>query len=176
MGPLRLAVGPNIAIDAIPLRRASTDVRELLRSSLDILRDQALACDITLRLQVADNVPATISIDRLKIAWAITALAGSAVRYVRHGSRTMPGGTIAVNAAFDPVTHEITVEVQDDGPGIAADRLPTLFDGAGGAHGAALGLMMVRDVVTAHGGRFEVASDTSRVSHGTTVRLTLPAT
>ncbi len=175
MGTLRLAIGPNLVVDAIPLRRTPTDLRELLHWSLDVLREQTAACDVALRVQVDDGVPTSISLDRGKIAWALTALVGSALRYVRHGSRTMPGGTITVRATFAPSAREVVLEVEDDGPGITADRLRTLFDEANGMPAAALALCMVRDVVTAHGGQFDIASDTSYPAHGTTVRLTLPA-
>lgn len=172
---LRLAVGSNIAVDAIPLRRTPTDLRDLLRSSLATLGEQADSCDVALRVQVDDGVPAAVSLDRAKIAWAITALVGNALRYVRHGSRSMPGGTISVRASHDPDGREVAIVVGDDGPGIAEDRLQTMFSRAPEAPGAPLALMMVRDVVAAHGGRFAISSDTTHPDHGTKVTLTLPA-
>ena len=62
---------------------------------------RARAADVALRVRVEDDVPATVSIDRAKIAWEVTALVGNALRYVRHGSQTMTGGTIDVHAAYD---------------------------------------------------------------------------
>lgn len=160
--------------DAIPLRRKPIDLRELLRWGLDILVQQARACDVALRVRVEDDVPATVSIDRAKIAWAITALVGNALRYVRHGSPTMTGGTIDVHAAYDTGARAVTIDVQDDGPGIPADMVKSLTSAASEAPGLALGLSMVRDVVTAHGGTLHIESTTSGFAHGTTVRLTLP--
>ena len=161
-------------LDAIPLRRTATDVRALLGRSLEMLRSQAEAFDIGLQVRVEDNVPARLSLDRSKIAWAITALVGNALRYVRHGSMTMPGGSVVVHASYDPVERHVAIAVQDDGPGIAPDRLPSLLDDTTGAGGAALGLAMVRDVVVAHGGTLRLESDTTGFGHGTTVRFTLP--
>ena len=134
-------------LDAIPLRRAPTDIRDLLRWSLEALRRQAEVFDIGLQVHVADDVPSIVSLDRSKIAWAITALVGNALRYVRHGTKTMPGGSITVHAAYNSITSQVTIDVQDDGPGIAADRLPSLLSGEAETPGAALGLTMVRDVV-----------------------------
>lgn len=170
--------GPHAAhvavVDAVPLRCAPTDVRTLLRSSLEILKHQAEAFDIALRVQVDDTVPSFVSLDRGKIAWAITTLVGNALRYVKHGSQTMPGGSIAVHAVHDPIARAIAISVQDDGPGIPADRLQSLFSGATDAAGLALGLTMVRDVVAAHGGTLKIDSDAVGLSRGTTVSFTLP--
>ena len=158
---------------AIPLRRSPTDVRTLLASSLTALQQQARTFDVGLELVVADNVPRLVSLDRAKIAWVLTALVGNALRYVRHGSHTMPGGSIGVRVESDSAADQIAIEVRDDGPGIPEDRLRTLFDDSVEVPGNALALAMARDVVAAHGGIFEIRSGTGALSHGTTVRFTL---
>lgn len=135
---------------------------------------QARAADVSLRVRVEDDVPTAISIDSAKVAWAVTALVGNALRYVRHGSQTMTGGTIDVYATYDPAARAVTMLVQDDGPGISGDIVKSLTNAALDAPRLALGLSMVRDVVTAHGGTFHIDSTTSALTRGTTVRLTLP--
>lgn len=64
--------------------------------------------------------------------------------------------------------------VRDDGPGIAPEVLPTLFErfarGAGSG-GLGLGLYLARGIAAAHGGTLEVES---RLGAGTTFRLALP--
>lgn len=69
-------------IDALPLRRMPTDLRALLRSTLEILQRQAKAFDITLTVVVDDSVPAVVPVDAQKIAWATAVLVGNAIRYV----------------------------------------------------------------------------------------------
>lgn len=160
--------------DAMPLRRTPTDVRELLPWSLEALRRQAEARDVALKVQVEEDVPAVVSLDRTKIAWVITALVGNALRYVRRGSQTMPGGSIVVRATYDPASREVTIGVQDDGPGIPADKVQALFSADPRSPGMALGLTMIRDVVAAHHGTVTVHSDTKAHSRGTTVQVTLP--
>lgn len=161
-------------VDALPLRRVPTDLRELLRSSLDVMQRQARASDVTLSIRVDDEVPAVVSLDATKIAWATTALVGNALRYVHHGSRVMPGGSIAVRVSYNAADSEVAIEVQDDGCGIPPDKLPTLFGAPASQARAGLGLSMVRDVVDAHAGRIDVHSETTGLQQGTTVRLTLP--
>jgi two-component system, OmpR family, sensor histidine kinase VicK len=160
--------------DAIPVRRTTTDVRDLLGWSLTMLESQAKAFDIALRVRVDEDVPAQLSLDRNKIAWVITALIGSALRYVRRGSTTMPGGSIVVHASYDAAEDRVSIAVQDDGPGIAANQLSSMLDDSTNGNSAALGLAMVRDVVVAHGGTVSIESETGGFAHGTTVRFTLP--
>jgi len=158
-------------VEAMPLRRTATDIRALLRSSLDVLRQQAKDRDVTLDIVVDDLLPQLISIDPDKIAWVTSALVGNALRYVRHGSRLMPGGSVAVRVGYQAQMPAMTIEVQDDGPGIPQDRLPFLFTGP---NRVGLGLLMVRDIVVAHAGHIEIDSDSTVSGRGTMIRLTLP--
>jgi signal transduction histidine kinase len=168
-----LMAATPVTLDAIPLRRIPTDIRTLLGSSLAELQNQARAFDVSLVVVVEDEVPRAVPLDRAKIAWVLTALVGNALRYVRHGSHTMPGGSITVRVAPDSTASQIAVEVRDDGPGIPEDRLRSLFVDSGETVGTALALAMARDVVAAHGGTLEIQSQTEALSHGTTVRFTL---
>jgi signal transduction histidine kinase len=161
-------------IDALPLQREPTDLRALLTASLDVMRRQATTSDVTLNVVVDDEVPRRVSLDPRKIAWVMTALVGSALRYVRHGSRALPGGSITVRATYDPAGPEVSIEVQDDGAGIPADKLVLLFSGRPDRPRLGLALSMVRDVLAAHGGAVDVRSDTTLPGRGTTVRITLP--
>jgi signal transduction histidine kinase len=68
------------------------------------------------------------------------------------------------------------LQIEDQGPGIAADRLPALFDSFSstkrtGAH-VGMGLPNVRRIVLAHGGEVSVRS---RLGEGSTFTLELPA-
>ena len=161
-------------VDAVPLRRVPTDLRAFLRSALDVMQRQAKASDVTLKVVVDGQVPAVVSLDAEKIAWAITVLVGNALRYVRHGSQVMPGGSIAVRVTYNSAGPEITIEVQDDGAGIPVDKLRFLFSVGPDQPRVGLGLSMIRDVVAAHAGHIEVHSDTDASRRGTTIRLTLP--
>lgn len=161
-------------IDALPLRRAPTDLRAPLQSNLEVMQRQARAVDVRLSIVVEDNVPAMVSHDAGKIAWAITMLVGNSLRYVHRGSLMMPGGSIVVRAAYNSAGPTITKEVQDDGPGIPADKLRYLFNVGADQPRFGVGLSMVKEVVSAHSGQIEVESETTAFLSGTTIRLTLP--
>jgi signal transduction histidine kinase len=158
--------------DAIPLHRTPTDLRELLKGTLEVLRAQALGRDVSLTIEAPPDLP-LVHVDAEKIAWAVATLVGNALRYVRHGSLRRPGGTIVVRITVE--TDAVIIAVDDDGPGIRADKVPNLFRrGAGVTHGTGLALMLIKDVLVAHGGSVAVKSDTDPASSGTTIALRLP--
>ncbi len=159
----------------MPLRRGVVDLRPLLESVVKLMRAQASAMDVELALEMDPDLPAAVSLDPEKLAWAVTTLIGNALRYVRRGSRLMPGGLVSIGTTYDEAAAEITISVHDDGLGIPADKLPSLFRRVPDfPFATGLGLRMVLDVVAAHGGRVDISSRTDAVNHGTTVRLTFP--
>jgi len=154
----------------IPLRQTPTDLKALLASALDGLRHQCEHAQVD--LQIAGDVP-RVSVDPEKIAWAVATLVGNALRYVRHGSRSRPGGSIVVSLAR--AGDAIAIAVTDDGPGISADKLPYLFQRKPGSlHATGLALALVHDVVVAHGGTVDVKSTTEGADHGTSVTIRIP--
>ena len=162
-----------MADSGIPLRRSPLSLPALLQAIQDLMQPQAKALDVTLRVAVERNAPQTVFADRRKIAWAITALIGNALRYVRHGTGRMPGGSISVTATPDPETGDAALEIQAAGPGLPPDTVRATDTDVDNPR-AGLALAMVRDVILAHGGTLAIRSRTDPASHGTTVRFTLP--
>lgn len=87
------------------------------------------------------------------------------------------GGTITVSAQSVGAT--VVICVQDQGPGIAAEDRERVFDpfyqgrtsGTGAVKGSGVGLSIVREYATAHGGTVDVAA---RSGCGACVCVTLP--
>jgi two-component system phosphate regulon sensor histidine kinase PhoR len=88
---------------------------------------------------------------------------------------TSPGGSVSMVAKTR--NDAIEVVVTDTGPGIDAAVIPRLFQryerapGASGVAGTGLGLMIVREIVEAHGGSVGVESEPGR---GSSFSLLLP--
>jgi len=84
------------------------------------------------------------------------------------------GGTVRVSVRGD--ADSVQVEVSDDGPGIAAPQLKRVFDPffttKGVGEGTGLGLAVVRQVVTRHGGQVSVQSSPGA---GARFTVTLPS-
>jgi signal transduction histidine kinase len=159
-------------MEGIPLRVEPTDLRLLLSGALEALRGQADRFEIGLTIEAPDELP-KVAVDAEKIAWAVATLVGNALRFVRHGTRRMPGGSVVVHLAREP--DAVVVTVEDDGPGIPPDTIPWLFRRRPGAtHAAGLALMLIHDVVAAHGGTVKVTSATEGAARGTRVTLRLP--
>ncbi len=86
-----------------------------------------------------------------------------------------PGGHVGVTLEANSAWH---LTVTDQGPGIAPEDLPHIFErfyraeSARSMPGSGLGLAIVRNVVTAHGGSIDVTSTSS--GGGTRVDIVLP--
>ncbi len=169
--PVRL-----LALHAVPVRPLTIDLRALLESTVKVMEQQARAIEVALTLDVGPDVPRTLSLDPEKIAWTLTALIGNALRFVRRGTRLMPGGTIQVRARFAPAASRVVLEVQDDGSGIPPDTLSRLLGRSRDPlHASGLALSLVQDVIAAHGGEIQLESSTKADHSGTTVRLLIPS-
>ncbi len=72
---------------------------------------------------------------------------------------------------------EISISVQDEGIGMTAEQLSHVFekfyraDHSGHIPGTGLGMVLVKEIVAAHGGRVEIQSE---YGVGTTVTLHFP--
>jgi signal transduction histidine kinase len=84
-----------------------------------------------------------------------------------------PGGLIIVSVSYDSHS-QLVISVRDNGPGISADRLRNLLRRDRWRPGSALALLLIEDIVVAHGGRLEVESKADALDHFTSVRMTIP--
>jgi signal transduction histidine kinase len=95
----------------------------------------------------------------------------TALRNLVDNAASFAQTAVAVRVAIEP--EAARVEVEDDGPGIAAGELPRIFDRfhSKRQRGTGLGLALVRAIAEAHGGRASVRSEPSR---GSVFALELP--
>jgi PAS domain S-box-containing protein len=139
-------------------------VEELIATVRTDLIEKSIACEVDL----APGLPPVLA-DRDRLLQILGNLLGNAVKF------TPRGGHVAVRATV--AGPHVQVTVSDDGPGIAPDHLPHIFDRfwrarQGDLGGAGLGLAIARSLAEAHGGRLGVESELGR---GSTFCLTLVA-
>jgi len=116
--------------------------------------------------------PPMLRADRRQVEQAVLNLLDNAVKYTDAGGKVVFGVRQAGAS--------VVISVSDNGPGIAAEHLPRLFERfyrvdknrSREQGGTGLGLAIVKHVAQAHGGRVEVDS---RPGQGSTFRLVLPA-
>ena len=142
------------------LRREGTAVDDFVG---DIIDAYPIIDGIELRrdLDCADQIFA----DRDAMRQVLVALLDNAVQALQDPAWVAPAGhrgQCLVSTQF--ITTHVLLTVGDNGPGIARDLLPVIFD-------VGSGLPMVRQIVEAHGGTVDVSSEAGQ---GTTVTIWLP--
>jgi signal transduction histidine kinase len=127
-------------------------------------RAQAQAKEIRLTVKAFEDIP-YIAADRRALRTILDNLILNALRY------TPKGGEIRLEAVELP--ERVQFFVVDNGRGIEAERLPSIFDrfSGTGTAGTGMGLALVRRLVESQGGQVAVES---RLDHGSNFNFTLP--
>ncbi|OYV41662.1 MAG: hypothetical protein B7Z81_00655 [Acidocella sp. 20-61-6] len=130
---------------------------------------QANAKNLLIRTEGA----ATLYADALLFRQAVGNVLANAVRHAPFGSQ------ISLSISGSPASG-VEIGIADQGPGIAPEHLPRLFDrfyqtdparGHKAAQGSGLGLSIVRSIMELHGGDVTIETE---VGKGTVVRLRFP--
>ena len=115
----------------------------------------------------------TLFADLEHVSFIIRNLLSNAVKF------TNTGGKIHCLAEKDANTQEVTITIMDNGVGIAAARLPHIFDmdnvstaGTFNEKGTSMGLLVCKEFAASNKGRISVSSEVGVGSH---FYLTLPA-
>ncbi len=133
---------------------------------------------VELRVDLADDLPATFHGDAARLEQVLVNLAGNAAKFTEEGS-------IRIYARTESEAHggpSLVLGVEDTGPGIEADRVEKLFEtfsqGDGSKQrrheGLGLGLTIAHEIVERMGGRIGLDTEVGRGSRFE-VRLPLPS-
>jgi PAS domain S-box-containing protein len=154
----------------VELRSEPLDLAAIVLSAVETSRPAIEAAHHKLELSLPAE-PVSLNADFVRLAQVIANLLNNAAKY------TDPGGEISL--AVRREGGEAVVSVRDNGVGIAAEMLPTIFDMfAQGSRtidraqgGLGIGLTLSRNLVELHGGRIEAKSDGAGKGAEFTVRL-----
>lgn len=146
------------------------DVVEQVKDIFESFVIQAQAKNIDLRFRESDTAPILVSADKSRIGQVFYNLIANAIKYCNENC--------FVSAAFADHGDSITVEVTDNGPGIAQEHLSRLFERfyrvdkarSRDKGGTGLGLAIAKHIVEAHKQSISVQSS---VGLGTTFSFTL---
>ncbi|HEX8665274.1 MAG TPA: ATP-binding protein [Beijerinckiaceae bacterium] len=147
------------------------DLRAVVEGVVELLAPKAQGKGIEIAAYVAADVPARVVGDADRLRQILVNLAGNAVKFTEAG-----GVGVTVERAGDG---RLAIAVRDTGPGIAAERVPALFEEfeqgdaeTGRRHGGTgLGLAITRRIVALMGGGIAVDSTPGA---GATFRVALP--
>lgn len=144
-----------------PLRRQRpVDLTALVGEVGLIMQPRAERSGVALTIDAAPCLAVLGDGDRLK--QAILNLLDNALTW------TPPGGSVGIVAAGMGGAVQLTIH--DTGPGIPPELRANVWErGVSGSGGQGLGLALVRDIVTAHGGAARIGD-----GPGTTIAITLP--
>lgn len=132
------------------------------------IRARSLHNDLDIKLEIQDS-NAKVQTDPTRLAQVFENILNNAIKYA-------PNSPVLVTLEYYPGA--ACVSISDNGPGIAPEHLPKLFqrfyrvsETSAATRGTGLGLYICRKIVQAHGGEISVEST---VGQGTTFRIHLP--
>jgi len=164
----------RISSGKLSLMLSSVNVGEAVRAAALALRPAAEAKDITLSVEAVDeSALLTISADSDRLQQILWNLLTNALKF------TPKAGSVAIVATR--LGSEVQIRVTDSGEGIGEDVLPHIFEPFRQADssttrrhgGLGLGLALVRQIASAHGGSVEATS--AGIGRGATFLVRLPA-
>ena len=164
----------KIETGKLELELAPTCLTDVVSSAIAMVRPQAAAKKLEMALDLADDLPAWIIGDEVRLCQILLNLLSNAVKFTDHGSVKL-----TIRRRRDGRSDHLTFAVTDTGIGISADRHHLLFRPFSqvdrSTHrrygGSGLGLAISKRLVEAMSGEISVDSDTAK---GSTFAFTLP--
>lgn len=156
----------RITAGKLVLNLESVDLSELSLDILDRLQPQFNESGSVLTTSIEENVVGNY--DRLRLEQVIINLLTNAIKY---------GSGKPVSYTLLTTPENITIEVKDQGVGIAEEDLGKVFEryeriqNTSKASGLGLGLFILKQIVSAHGGSVEIDST---IHVGSTFRVVIP--
>jgi signal transduction histidine kinase len=149
------------------LNRERVDVSELIGDVLQTLQPVIDEKELSI-LRATNGRVSPVHADADRVSQIFSNILVNAIKF------SPPGAEIAVTS--EQLGNEVVVSVRDEGPGIAEDELPHVFDRYWQARhigkvGHGIGLSIVQALSRAHGGR---AWAESRFGYGSTFYFALP--
>lgn len=148
----------------------ATDVRSVLTIILNQHKCQSDQYGLHLTVEVAEDVPHLLSLDKGKMQQILNNLIGNAIKFTQKGE-------IAVRVTLE-LPHALVVEIRDTGVGIPDSQIQRVFEASYRCHnevrpieGSGFGLAIVQKLVDVLGGGIHIASTPDM---GTKVTLRLP--
>lgn len=144
------------------------DVNQAILDVIAVIRSEALRHDISLRMQLADDLP-LVEGERVQLQQVLMNLILNAVEAM--ALLDCPVREVEVSTSSD-AGGGVLVAVRDSGPGIEAANTDRVFEPfyTTKPEGMGMGLAICRSIIEAHGGKLRIAANKPR---GTAFQFTL---
>ena len=146
---------------------AKLDLIAELEETVMMFEERAKKNNISLLLTSPENCSPVLG-DSSRIKQVFVNIIDNAIKY-----SSPEGGKVEINLFENK--NSVCILFADDGIGIAAEDLPHVkqkfFKGTSARPGSGIGLAIVNEIVTLHGGKFDIDSIYGK---GTTVMLSFP--
>ena len=160
----------------LPLHRANVEAIDMLRRAADIAHAAATQARIGFRIEAAGKP--IVFADQERILQVLTELVTNAIKFSPHETTVRLSAEMAESNTSR--TAEICFAVEDQGRGIAPEKLERIFErfqqgdasDSRALGGTGLGLALCRSIVEQHGGRMWAESELGK---GSKFLFTLPA-
>lgn len=141
------------------------NAKVVVEKSIQIVKGTALQKNIKINSEIEKEL--FIHADENLLLQVLTNLLSNAIKF------TKKDGSIIISANADVMKRQIQFSVKDDGVGIKKENVSKLFKvdakyttpGTAGERGSGLGLSLVRDIITKHGGDIRVESEEGKGSN-----------
>jgi len=154
----------KIEAGMLPIVKAPFDLHSVLSRAKDLIEPRASSKSIACRLLYADDMPRWFAGDEMRVRQIVGNFAANAVKFTEHGEIEL--GAVQSQG-------RVRIWVRDTGPGIAPEKLPTLFSKFAQADdsvalrygGTGLGLAIAKQLAELMRGKVGVASVSGRGSN-----------
>jgi PAS domain S-box-containing protein len=144
----------SMALRAAP-EHEEIAVNAIVREAMLFLRHEFQRNEVQTSLRLGADLPSILA-DRVQLQQVIVNLAVNAMQAMAQAD-TNPR-EVRLTTAVTADHHNVTIEVEDTGPGISSETLPRLFESffTTKSTGMGMGLPICRSIIEAHGGGISV--------------------
>jgi signal transduction histidine kinase len=148
------------------LRISREDVNQVIQQSMTIVKGMAKEKQVSIESRLSSDIP-PLNLDPMRIKRVLINLLTNAVQ------ASPPGESVFISSVSEE--ERIIIDITDHGPGISAEQKENIFTPffTTKKEGIGLGLVMVKNIVTAHSGEVEFIDNLSPET-GVTFRVILP--
>jgi two-component system sensor histidine kinase HydH len=131
----------------------SVEIGKVVSHVCELLRPEAATRGIEISMMLPDSLP-SVRADSAQLTQALVNLVINAIQAVERNGR------VTVSAGRDEKEGVLTIAVHDSGPGIPADKRSAIFEPffTTKVEGSGLGLWIVQQIITGHGGAVEACN------------------